>query len=191
MSQLKIGRNNHKMLLWCYKLAGRLLYIYNNGFWKKMHYQKMQHQAGFTLIELIIVIIVLSILIVSALPKFINIQLDATISSLKSVNNDLSVSTTFASAKSILVDSEREFDSSISRGGNDFVVSGVFDWVDLDTTDWQVSEGRKLQPSVIPNAFAILPVTDADLGYQHCYMLYTNSNKLVATPAYEAVTNDC
>lgn len=168
-----------------------------------MQHKKMQHQAGFTLIELIIVIIVLSVLIVSALPKFINIQSDATISSLKSDNNDLSGSTTLASAKSTLLDSEHEFDSSISRGsnevserydyssGNDFVVNGVFYWVDLDATDWQVSEGRKLQPSVIPNSFAILPVTDADLGYKPCYMLYTNPNELVTTQAYEVVTDDC
>ena len=37
----------------------------------------MKNQAGFTLIELVIVIIILGILAVTAAPKFLNLQDDA------------------------------------------------------------------------------------------------------------------
>ncbi|MBM7073074.1 prepilin-type N-terminal cleavage/methylation domain-containing protein [Shewanella sp. 202IG2-18] len=37
----------------------------------------MQKQQGFTLIELVVVIIILGILAVTAAPKFINLQSDA------------------------------------------------------------------------------------------------------------------
>lgn len=45
----------------------------------------MKKQAGFTLIELVIVIIILGILAVTAAPKFLNLQDDARTSTLKGV----------------------------------------------------------------------------------------------------------
>jgi MSHA pilin protein MshA len=51
---------------------------------------KMQHQQrGFTLIELIIVIVILGILAVTAAPKFIDIQSDARASTLQAVKSAL------------------------------------------------------------------------------------------------------
>lgn len=45
----------------------------------------MQHQKGFTLIELIIVIVILGILAVTAAPKFLDIQKDAKAGTVKAV----------------------------------------------------------------------------------------------------------
>ncbi|MGL4893853.1 MAG: type II secretion system protein, partial [Shewanella sp.] len=42
----------------------------------------MKKQQGFTLIELVVVIIILGILAVTAAPKFINLQGDARVSAL-------------------------------------------------------------------------------------------------------------
>ncbi|MEI6895912.1 MAG: prepilin-type N-terminal cleavage/methylation domain-containing protein, partial [Psychromonas sp.] len=43
----------------------------------------MKNQKGFTLIELVVVIIILGILAVTAAPKFINLQSDARLSTLQ------------------------------------------------------------------------------------------------------------
>jgi MSHA pilin protein MshA len=54
-----------------------------------------RHQAGFTMIELIVVIVILGVLAATALPKFIDVQSNAKDSSLKGVAGS------FASAMSV------------------------------------------------------------------------------------------
>jgi len=59
----------------------------------------MKKNSGFTLIELVIVIIVLGILSATAIPKFINLQDDAKTSALEGVKGSLSSAATLAYSK--------------------------------------------------------------------------------------------
>ena len=49
----------------------------------------MKRQQGFTLIELVVVIIILGILAVTAAPKFINLQSDARASAIQGLKTPL------------------------------------------------------------------------------------------------------
>ncbi|RLV59041.1 prepilin-type N-terminal cleavage/methylation domain-containing protein [Parashewanella curva] len=64
-----------------------------------------QHQ-GFTLIELVIVIIILGILAVTAAPKFINFQGDARVSALKGVEGTLKSANSMIYSKALLAGRE-------------------------------------------------------------------------------------
>ncbi|HDX8357624.1 prepilin-type N-terminal cleavage/methylation domain-containing protein [Aeromonas oralensis] len=67
----------------------------------------MKKQAGFTLIELVIVIIILGILAVTAAPKFLNLQDDAKKSAAQGVQAAVSSSAQLVYSKSALEGKER------------------------------------------------------------------------------------
>lgn len=62
----------------------------------------MKRSAGFTLIELIIVIVILGILAVTAVPKFINMQGDARAASVKSMGSSITSAASMIYSKAVI-----------------------------------------------------------------------------------------
>ena len=71
---------------------------------------------GFTLIELIIVIVIIGILAVTAAPKLLNIQKDAQAGVLKGLKSALVASSDIVYAKSLLEGVEGRADTTLSSG---------------------------------------------------------------------------
>ena len=80
----------------------------------------MQKQNGFTLIELVVVIIILGILAVTAAPKFINLQSDARQSALQGVKGAIQGANSLVFAKAALAGLEKSSDAA----GTDVVIAG-------------------------------------------------------------------
>lgn len=68
----------------------------------------MQKQQGFTLIELVVVIIILGILAVTAAPKFINLQGDARVSALSGMKAAIQGANTLVYSKAALAGEEKK-----------------------------------------------------------------------------------
>ncbi|MBR7627840.1 prepilin-type N-terminal cleavage/methylation domain-containing protein [Aeromonas popoffii] len=76
----------------------------------------MKKQAGFTLIELVIVIIILGILAVTAAPKFLNLQDDANKSAALGVAAAVKSGAQLVYSRSVLNGTEKLTSSSVSAG---------------------------------------------------------------------------
>jgi len=76
----------------------------------------MKKQSGFTLIELVIVIIILGILAATVLPKFINLQGDARQAVMNGLKSSLETASTFTYTKAIIEGVGNSFDETLSSG---------------------------------------------------------------------------
>ena len=73
----------------------------------------MKRQSGFTLIELVVVIVILGILAATAAPKFMNLQSDARISALNGMKASLKSASAMIYSKAILAGREKLDDSDV------------------------------------------------------------------------------
>ena len=112
--------------------------------------QKVSMQKGFTLIELIIVIVLLGILAVTAAPKFLNLQDDARDATLEGIRGSLETSTSVVNGKALInsVSGTSETPATLNVGtGNVTVVNGYPEataanmqaLLDIDADDFGIS----------------------------------------------------
>ncbi len=170
-------------------------------------------QRGFTLIELIIVIVILGILAVTAAPRFIDLQSDATSSTLEGVKSALQGGSQLVYAKSAIAGSQASPTGSITLNGNTVATvfgypdanntANIAEWVEL--TDFTVTAGAGAgdppddATAAVPggNTFGISPsgstpdftVTAADGA--SCHVLYTNATSSTTSPTISVVTGGC
>jgi len=109
----------------------------------------MKRSAGFTLIELVIVIIILGILAVTAAPKFLNLQSDARVSTLSGMKAAMESASSVVYSKAVISGYEKNASgSSVSAGSSTVALvygypaatsAGIGNALELNATDWTVS----------------------------------------------------
>jgi MSHA pilin protein MshA len=164
-----------------------------------MHTSK---QRGFTLIELVVVIIILGILAVVAAPKFINLKSDALIASLKGFQGALKSANTLVYSKAVLSGQEKLDPGSVILNGVNIsttvgyitpladniakALDGSFEVVvdasktDI-TADWAIFYNAGTNPSVsiYPKGFT---------SFANCNLHYLAGSSVSADPAFYALT---
>jgi len=151
-----------------------------------------KQQAGFTLIELVAVIVLLGILAVTALPRFVNLQGDARTSVLSGLDAAVQGSMTQVYAKSLIDGVEAAANATISFQGNNVAV--IFGYPTIATiltfTDIPVELENEAGPAGPPAQLFIGydRNNDDNIDGGNCYLTYvaaTDAN----TPATVTITN--
>ncbi|MFA3791466.1 prepilin-type N-terminal cleavage/methylation domain-containing protein [Aliiglaciecola sp. SL4] len=170
----------------------------------------MQQQRGFTLIELIIVIVILGILAVTAAPRFIDLSSDATASTLKGVKAAMQNGAQLVYAKSAIAGQQTvanagDATSQVTVSGVDvqtdfgypdaeLMTAGMLaGWMQLDIgTDFNFVLGSGDADTPAAGTFGIAPgATATDYSTDTCHVLYTDAADANSAPTITVVSAGC
>ncbi|EGR1733924.1 TPA: type II secretion system protein [Vibrio parahaemolyticus] len=168
----------------------------------------MKRQGGFTLIELVVVIVILGILAVTAAPRFLNLQEDARASALEGLKGAINGAAGIVYGKSAIEGEESLASSNDPAPDVDGILTnfGYPTVADLPEAvsglneDWEVMTGVTVT-NTVGTARTYGFTTTATTGWAFdaddaenatgCYVIYVEAAD-ANTPAYSrAVTTDC
>lgn len=103
----------------------------------------MRKKSGFTLIELVVVIVILGILAVVAAPKFLNLQSDAKAAAINGLKGEMEGAISLTYSKAAILGIEKE--SSVIRDGITYSYGyPVYDlWADYMEIDYKANSSDK------------------------------------------------
>ncbi len=153
----------------------------------------MKKQSGFTLIELVIVIIILGILAATAVPKFVDLQGDARQAAMKGLKGALEGAATLTYSKAA-IDGNEKVDSGTANGisivygypaGTSSALSTA---ANLSTEDWTITASSGT--AIIVSSNAASGANGTDESYQ-CRVQYIQAQNSAARPTINAQIKGC
>ncbi len=173
----------------------------------------MQKQNGFTLIELVVVIIILGILAVTAAPKFINLQSDARASTLQGMKGALQGANSLVFSKAAIAGEEKKGSADGSTLGSVDIGTGTgneatTNYGYLISTVAQLRNALDVNISIDEDVDADWYVEESTSGvdaveiYQagsprvgadtiQCYVTYTPATSATSAPTYVVSADGC
>ncbi|MGF1763934.1 pilus assembly FimT family protein [Aliivibrio kagoshimensis] len=170
----------------------------------------MKKTEGFTLIELVVVIVILGILAVTAAPKFLNLQNDAKAADIKGAAGSISSAAQLAHSKAVILNQEN--DPMYSLDGYGYLTygypiienGGLETFLDMDMKmasldhDWvwagYNTGGTVADPDyrviTLSSLFSTAPTRDEIIA-TNCYVKYTTAMEVNGSYKVETFTDGC
>lgn len=153
----------------------------------------MRRNGGFTLIELIVVIIILGLLAATAAPKFLNLQKEARVSALKGLKGAMESAASLVYSKAVITGVETSSSAAVSVGTSSVTTNkgyptaaatGIEEALDLSTDDWT--------PSSATGVYMFYPNTESGESVAAgCHVKYTWPSGTDNRPKIEVVDSSC
>ena len=175
---------------------------------------------GFTLIELVVVIVILGILAVVAAPKFMGLQREARIADLKGLEGSLKAANEMVYAKATMKGLEHSSFFEINTSENNILINGkrvdlnygyikptannLKSILDINDGDWNIKATGTIYGPVYmtpKTASAFYAQSVTEITASGCYLsysfpnrhdpLFSGNNKQLKIPQYKLVTSGC
>ncbi|NOH80944.1 prepilin-type N-terminal cleavage/methylation domain-containing protein [Vibrio sp. RE86] len=159
----------------------------------------MKRQGGFTLIELVVVIVILGILAVTAAPRFLNLQGDARQASLQGLKGAIDGAAGIVYGKSAIEGIETST-AAVSTSEGIMTIhgyptastDGIVDAVIGLEADWSSSvSGATAGSRQLFATFENGTLTAAEIAATGCYVTYTESPNTTTPAAAAVVATNC
>ncbi len=165
----------------------------------------MKKNQGFTLVELVIVIVILGILAITAAPKFLNLAGDAKGGTLNAVKASLQSANAVVYSKAVLAGKQALATGAVNESGTDInVVYGYVSATDADVTAVLDLDGNFVVAAGVENTNLSMKDTDvmiyptgttapttSTLAEEGCVLVYKPAISATTKPTYVLKITGC
>ncbi|AYV21856.1 MULTISPECIES: type II secretion system protein [Vibrio] len=158
----------------------------------------MKRQSGFTLIEMVVVIVILGILAVTAAPRFLNLQGDARESSLNGLKGAISGANGIVYGKAAVEGVEQQATATINAGTNEAVTvafgyptadaAGLVSAVDGLQQDWMFATRRDALIATFDDGSN---ANFRTIRQSNCFVRYDESTQAGTAPRVTVEASGC